>query len=597
MTPRQHGTRSGATSRDAGLQNAHASVKRVASYLRKQNNFASRSRLDICRALLSGTEVGPPGLGLNRLLQELPQIERYYWVSALYMLLMPTKRRQRLAAYFTPPHLCQHVLDRSIEAGIDIVQARVLDPASGGAAFLVPWALRFLAKAKELGREDRWIIDRARERFSGIEIEPGLAELSELLLADVFFAELASCGEDRLNVIQRRNALKGTAQTGEFDLVVGNPPYGRVFRPSRALKALWSHVISESHVNTYVLFIALALQKAKNGGIVALVVPTSFIGGPYFGSLRNYILKSSIVLEINVVEKRSEVFVDVIQDTCVLIIRKCQDNSDRPITTCSMIKTSGRTSELGTIGLPLSGTRAWTLPARGNTGLGEELYNPSLSTLADYGYEVRSGYFVWNRSKDRLSDRLSALPGEVPLVWAHNVKSGQRIVLGARSDRNLISFVTLPSGSSALQRGEAIVLQRTTNRTQERRLVAALLDQETAERFGGFVTENHTLVVAPMAGRTPAVCPSTLMALLNSKPVDECYRRVAGTVNISTRLLRQLPLPRPSTLPIDLETKLDVNLVVEHAYSVSLSLPEQLCSATDAAENPPADPAQASAAA
>lgn len=597
MTPSEHGKTAGASPRaEAGLGDAHASVKRVASYLRKQEGFAHERRLDICRALLSGAEVGPPGLGLNRLLKELPQTERYYWVSALYMLLMPAKRRQKLAAYFTPPHLCQHVLDRAIEAGIDVVQAKVLDPASGGAAFLVPWALRFLAKAKNLGWKDRQIIGRARELFSGIEIEPGLAELSELLLADVFVAELASCGEDRLNVIQRRNALKGGNRTGEFDLVVGNPPYGRVFRPSKALKTQWSDVISESHVNTYALFVALALQKVREGGVVALVVPTSFIGGPYFGALRSHLLQISTVLEINVIEKRSDVFLDVIQDTCVLLVRKGQALSDRPATNCAMVEPSGTMSNLGAIGMPTSGVRAWTLPARGNPGA-EELYSPGLSTLADYGYEVRSGYFVWNRSKDRLSDRLSAMPGEVPLVWAHNIKLGQRIVLGARSDQRLISFVTLPSGSSALQRGEAIVLQRTTNRTQERRLVAALLDQETAERFGGFVTENHTLVVAPITGRTPAVRPSTLMALLNSKPVDERYRRVAGTVNISTRLLRQLPLPRPSTLPNDMEVRLDADMVVERAYSASLNLPERPCSSIEPEEIPLADRAPASEAA
>ena len=70
----------------------------------------------------------------------LPDDERHYWIASLYALLMPKARRRRLAAYFTPPHLAHYAIDALVEAGIKPGQHRILDPASGGAAFLVPLA-------------------------------------------------------------------------------------------------------------------------------------------------------------------------------------------------------------------------------------------------------------------------------------------------------------------------------------------------------------------------------------------------------------------------------------------------------------------------
>jgi adenine-specific DNA-methyltransferase len=79
----------------------------------------------------------------------LPDAERHYWIASLYALLMPGKKRQKLAAYFTPPHLAHHAINVMIEAGIQPGRDRILDPASGGAAFLVPLAARVAKRARQ----------------------------------------------------------------------------------------------------------------------------------------------------------------------------------------------------------------------------------------------------------------------------------------------------------------------------------------------------------------------------------------------------------------------------------------------------------------
>ena len=71
---------------------------------------------------------------------------------------------------------------------------------------------------------------------------------------------------------------QGVAGEG-YDLVVGNPPYGRVRLPAplreRFAKGLFGHA------NLHGVFTDQAVRLAQVGGIVAYVTPTSFLVGEY----------------------------------------------------------------------------------------------------------------------------------------------------------------------------------------------------------------------------------------------------------------------------------------------------------------------------
>ena len=75
-------------------------------------------------------------------------------------------------------------------------------------------------------------------------------------------------------------------------------------------------------MNLYALFVEQALQWVRPGGIVCLIIPMSFVGGPYFAALRERILLSASVLRLDLIDKRSDVFLDVLYDLCVIVLRK-----------------------------------------------------------------------------------------------------------------------------------------------------------------------------------------------------------------------------------------------------------------------------------
>jgi len=542
----------------------HSSVRRQAATLSAGAMLTAKERLAICKSAMSTDN--PDAF---RPLNATPPIERYYWISALYMLLMPTRRRQRLAAYFTPPHICRHVLDQLEANGANPLNHSVLDPAAGGAAFLIPWALRLAAYAKKQRWSQDKILTAARSQLAGIEIEPGLAKLSEYMLANVLGTDEPE-NPYRDPIVKRANALRSSSVASQHEVVVCNPPYGRVFRPSPALKQRWSAVISEGHVNTYALFVALSIERAKEHGLIALVLPTSFLGGPYFSAMRAHILANCTVLGISLIEKRAEEFLDVTQDTCALFLAKRQPLVSDATPPCLLVHADGTTKHIGTIDLPVAGTRPWAIPIAGVDP--QSQFDDRLATLQDYGYGVRSGYFVWNRSLHQMADRKEPQNGEVPLIWAHNVKPCEPVEPTSRHSPGLGTFVLLPHNSRVSITRPCIVLQRTTNRSQKRRLIPGIITQELLNQYGAVITENHTLVVFPI--ENPAISVKEMSKIIHSKPVDDRYRSISGSVSISTKLLRQLRLPRPRDMITEITRHGGVtDEAVEAAYAATLKEP------------------------
>lgn len=75
-------------------------------------------------------------------------------------------RRRKLAANFTAPHLARYAIDLLIANGIRVSEHRILDPASGGAAFLVPLAAPLASKGRQQGESSKAILDRVCARLS-----------------------------------------------------------------------------------------------------------------------------------------------------------------------------------------------------------------------------------------------------------------------------------------------------------------------------------------------------------------------------------------------------------------------------------------------
>ena len=92
-----------------------------------------------------------------------------------------------------------------------------------------------------------------------------------------------------------------------------------------------------------------------------------------------------------------------------------------------------------------------------------------------------------------------------------------------------------------------VLLQRTTAKEQNRRLIAAELPASFLDQHGAVVVENHLNMIRPR-DCVPKIAPATLVAVLNSTIADQIFRCINGSVAVSAYELHALPLPAPENL-------------------------------------------------
>jgi adenine-specific DNA-methyltransferase len=537
-------------------------LRDVAAVLKKSR----QSALEICRSVINCRVLD---LRTRAFFAGLPEGERHYWVSSLYALLMPEARRRKLAAYFTPPHLAQYTVDLLTDAGVQVGTDRILDPASGGAAFLLPLASRIAETGRQRGERAEDVLRKIEASLHGVEIEPDLSKLSKVLLADLLADEIRAAKRKPNILIRQADTLKLRPPAVLYDAIIGNPPYGRLFRPSKTILEDFAPVITDGYVNLYALFLEQTIRFVKPGGVICLIVPMSFVGGPYFAALRKRILERAHVIKLDPIDKRSDVFLDVLYDVCVLMLRKKGGLQAAAAPSCSLLMSDQPNRFLGNLEIQSQrNCSIWALP---DGHKNEGLFQNGLDTLSDYGYTARTGYFVWNRERKRYRVGKNPRANEVPLVWAHNVKPGAvcRPCDGG-SGTGKIGFVTIKATSTAVIREDAIILQRTSNKRQSRRLIAAIARQSRVPGTRGFVGENHTIIIARDPTKKTAVTLSVLCRLLNTAAVDCRFRRISGTVSVSTKALNQLPLPAADQVRTRFVANADDELAAQICYAESV---------------------------
>ena len=329
-----------------------------------------------------------------------------------------------------------------------------------------------------------------------------------------------------------------------FDLVVGNPPYGRV-PLSPELREKFSRSLF-GHANLYGIFTDLALRFARPNGVIAYVTPTSFLAGEYFKALRGLLGREAAPVSIDFIEKRKGVFADVLQETLLAVYRygsgqgKAKVHFISPEQNGSIKKTAA-----GSFRLPENPEQPWLVPRTKAQELLIQNVDKLSYRLADYGYKVSTGPLVWNRHKSSLRD----LPGKgcYPLVWAESVRSYGIFEFRAQKKNHKPYFEPNLEEYWVVTDFPCVLLQRTTAKEQCRRLIAAELPESFIEEHGAVVIENHLNMIKAVNG-TPKVSPAAVAALMNSDVVDQVFRCINGSVAVSAYELEALPLPSPQCM-------------------------------------------------
>ncbi|KVU27924.1 N-6 DNA methylase [Burkholderia ubonensis] len=482
-------------------------------------------------------------------------LEATYWLSSAYAQLASDEHRKQLAMFFTPPSLTKRLLDDLMASGVDFAVRKFCDPACGGAAFLAPIAMRMRDALRARGASAAQIVDHVERHILGFDKEVALCEMSKHFLLMVLHEEVVATGtRPKFQVSQGDSLLCTKHLVGTLDVVVCNPPFRKMPSTEVAYYQNGFADIIEAQPNLYALFVALCVRLLALGGTCALVTPTSFLSGQYFSKLRTFLKAQTTVLSIGMVSDRLGVFIDVEQETALTLARREQaglvSTTEADV---SVVARDGHYVNVGRCVLPDGGT-AWPIPRTESDVALLKSAAKSRATLADYGYTPRIGAFVWNRdTRTTYPSAKSAARARggtaVPLLWSSDISpDGCLRFSGAPKANKEHCFVNLGAKDHcSVVRRPSVLLQRVTSNSQPRRLVAAAVPELLIENYGGFVGENHTVILEQVSPE-PALTPEQLAQLFATPTVDRYFRCISGATNVSIFELSQLRLPDPGQL-------------------------------------------------
>ena len=202
-----------------------------------------------------------------------------------------------LAQFFTPCELAKFICQAArIFAGGLGKQPRIIDPAAGKGVFL--------DAALELGMV-------SADQAYGIEIDPELeARRSEGACGTRFYT-----GDGLLQDFPG-------VDSASFDLVVGNPPFGRLedILPGKYLYQLGGNLEKWNRFSIWrlggngkgpgsnkrvlpktaidLLFVERALQLARPGGVIGFILPEGFFANTRLQRVRDWVLKGAAVVAV-----------------------------------------------------------------------------------------------------------------------------------------------------------------------------------------------------------------------------------------------------------------------------------------------------------
>lgn len=193
----------------------------------------------------------------------------------------------------TKPHIVDLILDLcGYSPSIDLAGRRLLEPACGHGAFLLPAIDRLVTSAKTHGVQ----LSSLHDAIVAFDIEDDHVEITRSAIGERLTRHGLHPDSARQLAeqwVQRADFLLAP-HLGDFDFVVGNPPYIRIEQLSPIIQAEYRRRYSTLYdrADLYVAFIERSLRSLAPKGVVGFVCADRWTLNKYGAPLREFVSRS-----------------------------------------------------------------------------------------------------------------------------------------------------------------------------------------------------------------------------------------------------------------------------------------------------------------
>ena len=254
--------------------------------------------------------------------------------------------RKEQGIYYTPSYIVDYIVKNTVGEFIkthtpeEIKKVRILDPACGSGSFLIRaykelenyWLHNSDFAQTTLESEEFYSkrVEILKNNIFGVDLDPKAVEIAQLnLLLQI------SERKQRLPILQNNikvgnsliddptisdRAFKWEEEFpeimngGGFNIVFGNPPYGK------EQLALLRKTEFNQHNDIYSAFLEEAKRLLKSEGFMGFITPVSWQTGEKYKFVRNKLLQAAFPVKL--VNLPYDVFPDAYVDTCIVILSK-----------------------------------------------------------------------------------------------------------------------------------------------------------------------------------------------------------------------------------------------------------------------------------
>ncbi|OXI66459.1 N-6 DNA methylase [Burkholderia sp. AU28863] len=510
-------------------------------------------------------------------LAERDVMDAAFWLSSAYAALLDKDIRKKQAMYFTPPYLSGRVLDN---AGRLLRTGKIIDPACGGAAFLVPAAHRIAQEMEFDGCSSEEIIEHIEGHLYGSDTDSFLCVLAAAFIRMALAAHIIASGrEPKLRILVADGLNAFGREAGTFDLVLSNPPYRKMTADDcEPYRAEYSDVML-GQPNLYTMFIRRATRLLRKGGRAVLLTPMSFLSGQSFSKVREALSHEGAVAQFDLIHDKDGIFLGAEQDAVVTVwIKDARERTTRVFA----LSVNGKKEFIGRYQM-VGRHGPWPIPRRRQDVELLTLFGSPASTLRDYGYVAKTGAVVIHRSTRptfaKLADCKRASCA-IPLLWSRDIEKNGRLEF-RESAKLADRYVDVRSlDSPGVVTNSCVVYQRVTSSDQPSRLVCAPVPKRLFDDFGGIIGENHVGILERTSSRAE-ISPLLLSKVLRTETVDRLFRCISGATNVSAYEIESLPLPDTRRLKDALRRGLQPEDAVRCAYGLATTQVGEARESTD----------------